>query len=271
MRPTMIKLSANTVLFGRSGFATAARVLSAAGYDGVEVAALAGMCEHLELSNWRAQAVELRTILDDHGLKPLAMEESALDEERLRLAFEAAAEIGIPAVCIGSGGKTGDEDALNSAVERIAALSDEAHAHGVTLCLKAHVGSAVHDTRTTLAVMGAIDSPGFGVNMDPSHIHRAGEDVVEALRAVVGRVRHVHIRDCPSREPSPGPPSQQACGRGQIDLAGYCGVLAEAGYDGALSLEVIGAQTWDDPAASAVIAAESAGYLNACLKALGAR
>ena len=48
-------------------------------------------------------------------------------------------------------------------------------------------------------------------------------------------------------------------------------MLAEAGYDGALSLEVIGAQTWDDPAASAVIAAESAGYLNACLKTLGAR
>jgi sugar phosphate isomerase/epimerase len=240
----MIKLSANTVLFGQSGFASAARLLSAAGYDGVEVAALAGMCEHLQLSNWRTQAPELRTILDDHGLQPLAMEESALNEERLRLAFEAAAEIGIPVVCIGSGGTSGDEDSLKS---------------------------AVHDTPTTLAAIEAISSPGFGVNMDPSHIHRAGEDVVEALRAVVGRVRHVHIRDCPSREPSPGPPPQQACGRGQIDLAGYCGVLAEAGYDGALSLEVIGAQTWDDPAASAVIAAESAGYLNACLKALGAR
>ena len=267
----MIKLSANTVLFGQSGFATAARLLSAAGYDGVEVAALAGMCEHLELSNWRPQAAELRTILDDHGLQPLAMEESALDEERLRQAFEAAAAIGTPVVCIGSGGTSGDVDSLRSACERIEPLADEAHQHGVTLCLKAHVGSAVHDTPTTLAAMEAIGSPGFGVNMDPSHIHRAGEDVVEALRAVVHRVRHVHIRDCPSRERNPGPPAQQACGRGQIDLAGYCRVLVEAGYDGALSLEVIGAQTWDDPVAAAVIAAESAGYLNACLKALGAR
>ena len=81
------------------------------------------------------------------------------------------------------------------------------------------------------------------------------------------RVRHVHIRDCPSRDPSPGLPGQQTCGRGQIDLTGYCRVLTKAGYDGTLSLEVIGAQSWDNPIAAAIIAAESAGYLNACLKA----
>ena len=155
MMRLMIKLAANSVLFGRSGFASAARLLAASGYDGVEVAALAGMCEHLDLSQWRRQAAELRAILDDHGLQALAMEESALDEERLRLAFEAAARIGIPVVCIGSGGTAGDADSLKSAVERIAALADQAHAHGVTLCLKAHVGSAVHDTPTTLAAPAA--------------------------------------------------------------------------------------------------------------------
>ncbi len=263
----MIKIAANTVLFGRSGFATAVRLLSAAGYDGVEIAALGEMCNHLDLTRWSKQVAEVRTILDDHGLEALAMEESALDEERLRQAFEAAAEIGIPVVCIGSGGTAGDVDSLQSACERISLLADEAHSYGVTLCLKAHVGSAVHDTPTTLAAMESIRSPGFGVNMDPSHIYRAGEDVVEALRAVVDRVRHVHIRDCPSRDPSPGSPGQQTCGRGQIDLTGYCRVLTKAGYDGTLSLEVIGAQSWDNPIAAAIIAAESAGYLNACLKA----
>ena len=267
----MIKLSANTVLFGQSGLPVAARRLAEAGYDGVELAAIAGMCEHLELSNWRSQVAEIRSILDDNGLQPLAMEESALIEERLQLAFEAAAEIGIPVVCIGSGGASGDEDALKFAIEKIQILSDEAHVYGISLCLKAHVGSAVHDTPTMVTAMNEIKSPGFGVNMDPSHIYRAGEDVVEALRSVISRVRHVHIRDCPSREPSPGHPSQQACGRGQVDLAGYCEVLAKAGYAGALSLEVIGAQKWEDPVASAIIAAESAGYLKACLKSLGAR
>ena len=35
------------------------------------------------------------------------MEEAALDEERLMKAFEAGAEIGIPVVNIGPGGKAG--------------------------------------------------------------------------------------------------------------------------------------------------------------------
>jgi sugar phosphate isomerase/epimerase len=62
----------------------------------------------------------------------------------------------------------------------------------------------------------------------------------------------------------------QACGRGQIDLLGYCDVLLESGYDGPVNLEVIGAN--DYPVSRcAIIAAESYGFLNCCLKARGAR
>jgi len=122
----------------------------------------------------------------------------------------------------------------------------------------------------TLKAMRAVTGPGFGIDMDPSHIYRAGEDPADALRQVIGRVRHVHIRDCKGRGPGPGLPQYQACGRGDIDLAAYCGVMAEAGYDGPVCLEVIGAGQLD-LAQVCMIAAESCGYLNACLKALGIR
>ena len=62
----------------------------------------------------------------------------------------------------------------------------------------------------------------------------------------------------------------QACGRGEIDLPGYCRVLVEAGYDGPVNLEVIGAGEYP-LSRCAVIAAESYGYLNACLKQCGGR
>ena len=89
--------------------------------------------------------------------------------------------------------------------------------------------------------MQGIDSPGFGVDMDPSHIYRAGEDPVEALEAVLDRVGHVHIRDCLSRdEQGPGAPEMQGCGRGRIDLFGYLRVLHGAGIDVAANLEIIG-------------------------------
>ena len=107
--------------------------------------------------------------------------------------------------------------------------------------------------------------------MDPSHIFRAGENPVEALQAVVSRVGHVHIRDCVSADDKgPGTPELQACGRGGIDLFGYVKVLHDAGIDVAVNLEVIGAREYE-LAQVATVAAESRGYLNACLKACGAR
>jgi sugar phosphate isomerase/epimerase len=136
--------------------------------------------------------------------------------------------------------------------------------------VKAHVGAAIYNTPTTLAALKAIGSPGGGLDMDPSHIHRANENPVEALQQVVTRVKHVHIRDCQGRQRNPGKPEDQANGRGEIDLAGYLRVLHEHGYTGPVDLEVIGAKEYPVERC-AIIAAESRGHMQACLQACGAR
>ena len=118
--------------------------------------------------------------------------------------------------------------------------------------------------------MEAISSPNFGIDMDPSHIHRADENPVEAIAAVISRVKHVHIRDCKGRQQGPGKPEFQANGRGDIDLVGYVRVLHENGYDGPLNLEVIGAREYSLEQCC-TIAAESRGHMQACLQACGAR
>jgi sugar phosphate isomerase/epimerase len=115
--------------------------------------------------------------------------------------------------------------------------------------------------------MDAVNHPNFGVDMDPSHIFRAGENPADALPAVISRVKHIHIRDCKGAGPSPGTPQLQACGRGDIDLVGYFRAMVEADYDGPVSLEVIGPD--QDLQAASIIAAESCGYMNAILKSLG--
>ena len=106
--------------------------------------------------------------------------------------------------------------------------------------------------------------------MDPSHIHRAGENPVEAIQAVISRVKHVHIRDCKGRQQGPGKPEDQANGRGDIDLVGYVAALHRGGYNGALDLEVIGAKSYN-LVQCAMIAAEARGHMQACLQACGAR
>jgi sugar phosphate isomerase/epimerase len=266
----VIRLGVNSVLFSSTDFATAAKHIKLAGYDGVEISAIRGMCEHLDLDRWREQAPELRRIVSDSGLEFLSMEEGALDEERLSKAFEAGAEIGIPVVNVGPGGRSGVPEDFDRQTDLMAKMAQKAEQWGVTLCVKAHVGASIFDTRTTLAAMKKIASSAFGVDMDPSHVWRAGEDPAQALKQVLGRVKHIHIRDCLGRGPGPGKPEDQACGRGDIDLFAYCKEMVEGGYSGPVCLEVIGAGEME-LSGVAIIAAESYGYLNACLKALGAR
>ena len=265
-----MKLGANSVLFGGHDLETAFKHLAMAGYDGIELSAIDGMSQHLVLDRWQEIAPEVKRLSAEYGLELLAMEQPSQDPARMETAFQAAAEIGIPIINCGPGGKTGDEATLRQSIDSLGNLSRLAERYGVTLCVKAHVGAAIYNTPTTLQAMQAITSPAFGIDMDPSHIWRAGENPVEAIAAVISRVKHVHIRDCKGRQSGPGKPELQANGRGDIDLVGYIRVLHENGYTGPLDLEIIGAKEYS-LVQCAVIAAESRGHMQACLQACGVR
>ena len=261
-----MKLGANSVLYGGFDMETAFRCIAMAGYDGIELSAIDGMSEHLVLSRWQEIAPEIKRLQADYNLELLAMEQPSQDLAIMETAFQAAAEIGIPIVNCGPGGKSGDAETLQQSIDSLGNLSKMAEKYGVTLCVKAHVGAAIDNTSTTLQAIAAIDSPNFGIDMDPSHIHRAGENPVEALAHVIHRVKHIHIRDCKGREQGPGKPELQANGRGDIDLLGYIGVLVENGYKGPVDLEIIGAKSYALEQCC-TIAAESCGHMRACLTA----
>ncbi|NLG28503.1 MAG: sugar phosphate isomerase/epimerase [Chloroflexi bacterium] len=265
-----MKLGANSVLFGGFSMETAFKQIAMAGYDGIELSAIDGMSEHLVLSRWQELAPEIKHLSQAYGLELLAMEQPSQDPAKMETAFQAAVEIGVPIVNCGPGGKSGDEATLQQSIDSLGKLSLMAEKYGVTLCVKAHVGAAIYNTPTTLRLMQAISSPAFGIDMDPSHIYRSGENPVEAIAAVISRVKHVHIRDCTGRQQNPGKPEMQANGRGDIDLVGYIRVLHENGYKGPLDLEIIGAREYSLEQCI-TIAAESRGHMQACLQACGAR
>lgn len=266
----MVRLGVNTVLFGKYDLRTAMQHIKWAGYDAAEVSAIKGMCEHLCLDSWKRDAADIKALVQDLQLPLTAMEEAGLEEDRLMMAYEAGAEIGIPVVNVGPGGSKDVPEDLPKSIDLLAKMAEKAEPFGLTLCVKAHVGASIWNTPTSLKAMEQITSPAFGIDMDPSHIHRSGEVPKDALKQVIQRVKHVHIRDCQGPGPSPGVPELQACGRGEIDLMGYCDVMVKAGYDGPVNLEVIGAGEYE-LSRCAIIAAESYGYLNACLKACGGR
>ena len=266
----MIKLGANTVLFGTHDLRTAMECIKRSGYDTAEISALPSMADHLPLDNWRSVAGEVRALVEELELPLTAIEVGNNAEDRLMLAFEAGAELGIPVINVGPSRPWDDPGGRASLIDHLNAMAAKAEEFGVTLCMKAHVKTLMDSTPATLEFMEGVTSPAFGIDMDPSHIHRGGEVPKDALAQVVSRVRHVHIRDCVGRGPSPGSPEEQACGRGEIDLMGYCEVLVNAGWEGPVNLEIIGAKEYD-LTHQAIIAAESYGYLNACMKAAGGR
>lgn len=265
-----MKLGFNSVLFGGHDMEAAFQWAAACGYDGLEISAIDGMSEHLILDHWQQTAPRIKELSKQYELPITAMEQPSQDAQKMEQAFAAAEKIGIPVVNCCPGGKSDDESSLQASIDSLGKLANQARQFGITLCVKAHVGQAVYNTETTLRVLEAINSPAFGLDMDPSHIHRAGENPVEALSAVASRMKHVHIRDCKGRQQGPGTPELQANGRGDIDLFGFIRVLHEADYKGAVNLEIIGSKEYDLYRCVA-IAAESRGHMQACLQACGAR
>lgn len=267
-----MKLGANSVLFGAFNMETAFKYTAMAGYDGIELSAIPGMSEHLMLERWRELVPEIKRLSREYGLELLAMEQPRPDPVPMEAAFQAAVELGIPIVNCGPGGKSDDENVWLQVIDTLGSLARMAERYGVTLCTKAHVGQSIYNTPTTLRAMKEIASPAFGVDMDPSHIYRAGENPVEAIQAVISRVKHVHIRDCKGRQQGPGDPNMQTNGRGDIDLVGYIRALHAHGYTGPVDLEIIGTKRLGYTLEQCItIAAEARGHMQACLQACGAR
>lgn len=271
-----MKLGCNTVLFNQLDLHGTLQHIAWAGYEGAELALLPGMAQHVQLNVAQTYVDEVRSAARKYGLELYAIEASVAaeaEEERVKEmagVFEVAKALDVPIVAVGSGGRSGEPEATRRVYAYIQRLGEEAESRGITVAVKPHVGASVYNADSAVKLMDAVTSRAVGLNYDPSHLYRAGDDLQEAAFKMAGRIVHSHFRDCPHRERSPGLPEQQVPGRGRIDIASTLRALRTAGYDGPLDLEVIGAFTYPLSRQMA-IAAEARGYLNRCLQELGYR
>ena len=267
------------MLFNQLDLYGALQHIAWAGYDGAELAFLGKMAQHIVLNTNQPYIDEVKSTARKHGLELFAIEaavgagigvDGKIKEDTIKMmakVFEMANKLGIPVVSIGPGGKTGDREITKQTFKYIQKLGEQAESWKITLAVKPHVGSSVYNTETVLQLMDEVDSPAVGINFDPSHLYRAGDDPPEAASKIGDRIVHSHFRDCPHRERHPGLPEQQIPGRGEIDILATLRSLKDAGYDKVLDLEVIGAFTY--PLSRQMgIAAEARGYLNRCLQGL---
>jgi len=260
-----MKLGCNTVLFSSVDVHEALAHIAFAGYEYVELAAIKGMCEHVSPDDDTATLNRVKESLTRYGLTATAIEAATTDPVRLEQVFYLATRLEVPLVNVGSGGVAGDEESTRKAIANLADLADLVGQYNLTLAVKPHVGQAIYNSATALRLVAEVPHPALGLNLDPSHLFRAGEDPVAVVRRWGRRIVTSHIRDCASREQKVGPPPTQIPGRGSVDLPALLRALADVGFTGPLNLEVIGAASYPLPQVVS-IAAESRGYLHRCLR-----
>jgi sugar phosphate isomerase/epimerase len=260
-----VQLGCNTVLFGNSDLATALTHIAWAGYRYVELAAIAGMAEHVAPSMTAVERRSVRDQLTDRGLTATAIEAATTDRARLEAIFGLANDLGILIVNIGSGGSSGDDESTVQAIAHLADLAALAGRRGLRLAVKPHVGQAIYNAETALRLVQEVHEPALGLNFDPSHLFRAGEEPQAVAHRWGQHIVTSHFRDCLSREQRVGPPETQIPGRGSVDIPATLRALHEEGYAGPLNLEVIGTSGYELSRAMGV-AAEGRGYLHRCLQ-----
>lgn len=163
-------------------------------------------------------------------------------EQELGRWIEAAARLGqgVLRITAGSPASRGDEPA-DVLVERLIGPTRRAADHaadlGVRLALENHGDLRVRDI---FALMDAVARPGtLGVCLDNVNLIRVGDDMAEGTRALAPHTLLVQLKDHEAGDPTVwGGPVSTALGEGVADLDTLLSILAGAGFDGPVCVEL---------------------------------
>ena len=114
--------------------------------------------------------------------------------EALISILDTAQRLSIPLISIASGG---NEEAtareIETIIDRLKTVTEEASTRNLTLMLYAHEGSMAYNLERTQQILNAIPADNFGLYYSPFHFHRGGDDPVVALRTLSERLFSVYF------------------------------------------------------------------------------
>jgi sugar phosphate isomerase/epimerase len=163
-------------------------------------------------------------------------------EQELGRWIEAASRLGHDLLRItgGSPASRGDEPAevlVERLVGPVRRAADHAGDRGVRLAIENHGDLRVADI---LALIEAVNRPAtLGVCLDNVNLIRVGDDMTEGTRALAPHTLLVQLKDREPGDPAVwGGPVSTALGEGVADLDGLIAILADAGFDGPVCVEL---------------------------------
>lgn len=229
-------LAGHTNSYHTYGFDEALRGIAAAGFKYVELSAVPGWTEHVQLDG----TGEVRRKLDEHGLEAVSLSghSDLTTREGLDHGIRAvrwAAEFGIPIVNTAVGGHASQEESESAFLSNIGDLADAADDAGVVVALEIH-GDIMASGRKTLPLLEKIGRDSVKVNYDTANVEfYSGDKAVDDLEAIAPHLAHVHLKDTAGGK---GVWDFGAIGSGTVDFERVLEILDRAGYAGPFSVEL---------------------------------
>jgi L-ribulose-5-phosphate 3-epimerase len=158
----------------------------------------------------------------------------------LEACLRTARRIGAPLVRIFGFWREGPatEAVIHEIEDRLQAAVEMAASAGVVLALETCPHTYLDQTRPTLEVLRALDSPWLRLLWDPSNAFRSGDaDVADLVAEAFPYLAHLHVKGILVGENLPDGHRYVTIGRGQVDFRLLLGGLVSAGYKGLVSLE----------------------------------
>jgi L-ribulose-5-phosphate 3-epimerase len=253
----MTPLAGHTGSYYSYSFEQACAGLAEAGYRAVELSAVPGATEHVDV---HGDPAEVRARLDHFGLEALSIsghsDLTAREGLEHGLAVVSWAErFGLPVVNTAIGGHAHVEESEDAFLRNIGPLADAAQVAGIVIALEIH-GDLMASGERSRPLLDRIGHPAVAVNYDTANVeYYGGVRAEDDLAAIADRVANVHLKDY-RKGPRPtghsvqsdvplGTPSGErgewdfpAIGQGHVDFGRVIEILRGAGFEGPYSVEV---------------------------------
>ena len=245
-----MKLSYSTWGMPRVPIDTAVAHCAGLGFDGLEMTVIPGWTTDAATLDARERK-HIRALYDDHNLELCGLSGNTLlldgdpvahaaNMARFRAYLDLAAELQNPGerltVTTTSGGAPDDwESVKETLAERFGELAHQAERAGVVVGMEPHVGAALHRPDQVLWLLDQIDSPALTIHFDISHFNVQGMPMEETVPQLAPRSLHTHVKD----ERGLAPHHEFLVpGEREMDYPRYLRLMAAAGYDGHIVIEI---------------------------------
>lgn len=230
-------LAGHTNTYHTYGFDEALAGIAEAGYTAVELSAVPGWTEHVDLD---ADPSEVRRKLEHYVLTAVSLSghSDLTTREGLEHGVKAvrwAADFGIPIVNTAVGGHQSADENEAAFLDNVGELADAADAAGVVVAFEIH-GDIMASSDVTIPLLEKIGRDSIRVNYDTANVEfYSGQKAVDDLPKITSYLAHVHLKDTTGGK---GNWDFPALGAGVVDFARVLEILEGAGYTGPFSVEL---------------------------------